>query len=313
MTTIPNLLFERLSALADPIRCRLLLALERQELTVSELKGALQLPQSTVSRHLKVLGDEGWVSSRSSGTSNWYRFQSRDLDPAARRLWLVVREQVADTAPARRDADRIRTALADRHSRSQEFFATRAAQWDRLRAELFGSGIEWAALAGFIEPEWTVADLGAGTGQLTAALAPLVRRVIAVDESAAMLRSAGQRLKGWDSVELKQGSLESLPIETGSLDAAFAVLVLHHISEPAGAIEESARALRAGGRLIVVDMVPHERSEYRETMGHQWLGFSAEELGRWSRDAGLTLRTYRPLPPGPAAKGPGLFVAALTK
>ena len=313
MTATPNLLFERLSALADPIRCRLLMALERQELTVSELKGALQLPQSTVSRHLKVLADEGWVSSRTSGTSNWYRFQSRDLDPAARRLWLVVREQVADTAPARRDADRIRTALAARHSWSQEFFATRAGQWDRLRAELFGSGIEWAALAGFMEPEWTVADLGSGTGQLTSALAPLVRRVIAVDESAAMLRSAAQRLKGWDSVELRQGTLEALPIEAGTLDAAFAVLVLHHVAEPSGAIEEAARVLRPGGRFVIVDMVPHERSEYRETMGHQWLGFGVDELGRWSREAGLLLKAYRPLPPDPAVKGPGLFVATLAK
>ncbi|MFM8536043.1 MAG: ArsR family transcriptional regulator, partial [Acidimicrobiia bacterium] len=46
-----------MAALADPIRCRMLLPLERHELTVNEICSVLQLPQSTVSRHLKTLAD----------------------------------------------------------------------------------------------------------------------------------------------------------------------------------------------------------------------------------------------------------------
>ncbi|HEY9518537.1 MAG TPA: metalloregulator ArsR/SmtB family transcription factor, partial [Gemmatimonadales bacterium] len=99
--------FDRLSALADPIRGRILLALERQELTVREVQAALQLPQSTVSRHLKVLADHGLVVTRSEGTSNWYRMPARELDPAVGRLWLAVRDDLAGSAAARRDGERL--------------------------------------------------------------------------------------------------------------------------------------------------------------------------------------------------------------
>ena len=306
-------LYDRLSALADPIRGRLLLALERQELTVSELRTALQLPQSTVSRHLKVLADEGWITSRADGTSNWYRMPIRELDPAARRLWLAIREQAGESAAAERDQERVRSIIAARHRRSQEFFATGAGQWDRLRAELFGARLEWLALGGLLDPGWTVGDLGCGTGPLALAVAPLVRRVVAVDESAAMVKAARERLRDRPNVEVRQGTLEALPIEPGSLDLAFVVLVLHHLTEPHRAIEEAARGLAAGGRLVVLDMMPHERTDYRERMGHQWLGFDQETIEKWAVDAGLDLVSYRPLPAEPDAKGPLLFVMIANK
>ncbi len=70
-------ILEHMSALADPTRCRILLLLEQRELTVSELCAVLQAPQSNVSRHLKTLADDGWVTSRRDGTS---RFYSMPLD-----------------------------------------------------------------------------------------------------------------------------------------------------------------------------------------------------------------------------------------
>jgi ArsR family transcriptional regulator len=303
-------IYDQLSALADPIRGRLLLALEGQELTVSELKAVLQLPQSTISRHLKVLSDEQWVVSRANGTSNWYRLAGEALSPASRLVWEAVREEMAATTAVERDRVRLRRVLAARHARSQQFFATSAGQWDRMRVELFGEGIEWLALAGLIEPHWTVADLGAGTGALARVLAPLARRVIAVDESPTMLEAARRTLAGLDSVELERGALESLPIETGSVHAAFTVLVLHHVPDPVRALAETARILVPAGRAIIVDMVPHDRAEYREQMGHQWLGIGRERLEEWTRAAGLALVSYRSLPIHPLATGPGLFVAA---
>jgi len=311
MTTRPPV-FDRLSSLADPIRARLLLALERQELTVSELRSVLQLPQSTVSRHLKLLADEGWLLSRANGTSNWYRLV-RDLDPGARRLWQAVREPVAKTPAARRDAGRIRAVLAARHSRSQEFFATTAGRWDRLRAGLFGPATQWLALGGLLDPDWTVADLGAGTGELAAILSPLVRRVIALDQSSAMLQAARHRLKGLANVEVRNGALEALPLQDGTVHLALAVLVLHHLIEPPRAVTEAARVLAPGGRLVVVDMAPHQHTEYREQMGHQWLGFAAETVTAWFAATSLQRPSYRPLPPHPAAKGPTLFVASAFK
>jgi ArsR family transcriptional regulator len=261
---------------------------------------------------LKVLAAEGWVGSRADGTSNWYRM-ARELDPGSRRLWLAIREQVAETATAKRDSERVRNVVAGRHARSQAFFATSAGQWDRVRTELFGAGLEGLALGGLLDPTWVVGDLGCGTGHLARTLAPLVARVIAVDESPPMIKAAEQMLRDRPNAEVRQGTLEALPIEAGSLDLAFVVLVLHHLAEPARAVEEAVRVLAPGGRLVVIDMVPHDRAEYRELMGHQWLGFDPETATRWAGEAGLERVSYRPLPARTEGKGPLLFVLTGTK
>ncbi len=293
--------------MADPIRGRLLLALERQELTVGELQAVLQLPQSTVSRHLKVLADLSLVTTRREGTSNWYRMP-REPEPAERRLWLAVRDEVAGSAAARRDAARLTRILSERHLTSQRFFASAAGQWDQLRGELFGRSSELLALPALLEERWTVGDLGCGTGQLAATLAPFVHRVIGVDESAAMLRSARQRTRDLPNVELRSGTLEAPPLAPAELDAALLLLVLHHAPDPARVLSAAHRALKPDGKLLLVDMQPHEHLEYREQMGHQWLGFAEDELRGWVDQAGFGQPRFVALPPDPKAKGPPLFV-----
>jgi ArsR family transcriptional regulator len=305
-------LFDRLSALADPIRSRLLLLLERHELTVSELCSVLQLPQSTVSRHLKVLSGAGWLVAREDGTSNRYRLDAKGLDAGTRKLWTAVRDEAEGVPAAARDAQRVKGVLADRHTRSQQFFASSAAQWDKVRAELFGTRTELFALVGLLEPTQVVGDLGCGTGQLAEVMAPFVRQVIAVDESAAMLKAAKARLGALENVELRSGSLEELPIDAATLDIGVLSLVLHYVADPVAVLAGIRRALKPrGGKLLVVDMLPHDRAEYRQTMGHVWLGIDAEQLKEWAKAAGFASARYNPLPPSPTAKGPSLFVAVL--
>jgi len=304
--------FDRLTALADPIRARLLLVLERHELTVGELRAALQLPQSTVSRHLRALADAGWVVSREDGTSNRYRMPARELDAAAKRMWQSVRDEFSTVATAARDAERVRAVLAERHSTTQQFFASSAAQWDKLRAELFGTRTELYALLGLLDPRAAVGDLGCGTGQLAEALAPFVGRVVAIDESPAMLKAARARLGALANVEVRQGTLESLPIEAGELDVAILSLVLHYVADPVHALGAIKRALAPHGRALIVDMLPHDRAELRETMGHVWLGVGAEQLQQWAHDAGFKHCVVHALPPAPNAKGPSLFAATLS-
>lgn len=309
MITLP--VFERLTALADPTRGRLLLALERQELTVREIQAVLQLPQSTVSRHLKVLADHGLVFTRSEGTSNWYRMPVRELSPGVRRLWLAVRDEVAGSAAARRDGERLQRILSERHLTSQRFFASAAGQWDRLRKELFGDRTELLALLGLLDEGWTVGDFGCGTGTVTAALAPFVARVIAVDESAAMLKSARHRTRDLPNVDLRSGTLEEPPVAPGELDAALLVLVLHHASDPLTILAGVRRTLRPGGKLLIVDMQPHEHVEYREQMGHQWLGFEESQLRGWLDEAEFGKTRFVSLPSDSSARGPALFAATV--
>jgi ubiquinone/menaquinone biosynthesis C-methylase UbiE len=309
----PTAILDHLSALADTTRSRLLLLLDRHELTVSELCGIMQLPQSTVSRHLKALADSGWISARAEGTSNVYAMTRDDLDASARRLWALVREQVGPTPAALHDQRRVQAILTERRTKSQEFFSSSAGQWDRVRDDLFGDRFHLAALPAFADAEWTVGDLGCGTGQMTAALAPFVRHIIAVDASAAMLQAAKKRLQGFENVDLRRGDLEALPIDNARLDAATLVLVLHHLAEPERAITEVARVLKPGGQLLVVDMQPHDRESYRQQMGHAWLGFSDEHIRRILVENGLGAVRIVPLAPDPKSKGPELFVATAKK
>jgi ArsR family transcriptional regulator len=302
-------IFDRLTALADPTRSRLLLLLDRHELTVGELCVALQLPQSTVSRHLKTLADEGWVSARAEGTSRRYAMSGSALDPSARGLWQLVRDQVGATPSARQDLVRAERVLQERRTTSQAFFSSTAGQWDRVRAELYGSRTDLVPLAALLEPSTVVGDLGCGSGQTSAALAPFVSRVIAIDESSAMLAAARERIGHHANVELRNGSLEALPLDDGALDIAMLSLVLHFVVDPAAVIREAARVLRPGGCLLVVDMEPHEREEYRSTMGHLWLGFSVEQMSSWLESAGFMTPRIVPLAPDPHAKGPALFTA----
>src|SRR6186713_966072 len=202
-------ILDHMSALSDQTRCRVLLLLERHELTVSELCAVLQMPQSSVSRHLKTLADDDWVTSRRDGTSRFYSMPADDLDSGAKRLWPLIREQVVATSAAGQDDRRLRGVLARRRAKSQEFFASAAGDWDRLRGDLFGDTFYLWGVLGLIDPTLVVGDLGCGTGQLTEVVAPYVRQVIAVDSSADMLDAARHRLVGSGNVDLRQGELEN--------------------------------------------------------------------------------------------------------
>ncbi len=306
-------ILDHMSALGDPTRCRLLLLLEKHELTVSELCAVLLSPQSSVSRHLKTLADDDWVSSRRDGTSRFYSMPLDDLDSGASRLWPLIREQVAATAAAGQDERRLQGVLARRRAKSQEFFATAAGDWDRLRSDLFGDTFYLWAVLGLIDSTLVVGDLGCGTGQLTETMAPYVRRVIAVDGSADMLDAARRRVGERPNVDIRQGDLEALPLQDEELDCAMLSLVLHYSPDPAMALAEVARVVKPGGRLLVVDMLPHEREEYQQQMGHVWLGFSEKQMSRFLTGAGFDDVRIRVLPVDPDAGGPGLFAAVATR
>jgi ubiquinone/menaquinone biosynthesis C-methylase UbiE/DNA-binding transcriptional ArsR family regulator len=304
---------ERLDSLSEPVRLRVLSLLAADELSVGEVAKVLQLPQSTVSRHLKILAEAGWITKRASGTATLYRMDAGDLDEPAVGLWEPVRLSLEGSREIAEDRERLVAVLGERPGDSQAFFGRIAGEWDTVRHDLFGERFTLEALLGLIPPRWVVADLGCGTGDAAAWLGPRVERVIAVDRSTAMLEAARKRLAGVSSVEFVEGELDQLPLADGSIDAAVCSLVLHHVETPSAAIEQMARVLRSergGGVALVVDMLEHRRAEYRHTMGHRHLGFRPEAVVGWMRDAGFARAEYRELARDPAGKGPGLFAAA---
>lgn len=309
----PEALVGSLQSLADRTRLRLLRLLERHELGVVELCDILQLPQSTVSRHLKVLSDQHWVKSRRSGTTHLYRTILDELEPAARKLWLLAREQTADWATIRQDEMRLVRRLNERQTDSQAFFAGAAGQWDKLRRELYGDAFTHAATLALLPSDWAIADLGCGTGEMSERLAEQVRRVIAIDSSNAMLRAARKRLAERSNVDLIRAELSALPLEDSSCNAAMLLLVLTYIADIDSVLREAHRITKPGGKIVVVDLLPHDRDDFRQEMGQQHAGFELDLFTRKLGEAGFNEIRIHSLAPEPHAKGPALFLGTGTR
>ena len=304
-------LSRHLSLLAEPIRVRLLAVLQDEELQVGELVRILQLPQSTVSRHLKALREAGWVSSRSQGPASLLKANREGVDDAATQVASVVLAAHRVSVQHKEDEARLAAVLADRVMDSRTFFGKLHGRWDALRDQLYGEEFWLPTLLALLPPGLVLADLGCGTGQAVAWMAPTAARVIGVDREPAMIQAAKKRCAGLDGVELHQAELDELPVEDDVVNAAIAVLVLQHLEEPAAMLGEAGRILQAGGRLVVVDVVKHDRQAWADSMGHWHLGFSASDMASLAERSGLELASYRELPLARDATGPALFVGVL--
>ncbi len=307
----PDTLLSWMGCLADSTRLRLLKLLEKSELGVLELCDILQMPQSTVSRHLKLLADQGWIENRRQGTNNLYRASVDAMDPHASRLWHLAREQTEAWPTFEQDRLRLAAAIARRPGDAQAFFAGAAGDWDKLRGELYGGSFPTQAAAGLLPSHWTVADLGCGTGHLAGLLAPNVKKVIGVDQSPAMLKAAQKRLERFSNVELLEGDITKLPIASGACDAVLLVLVLTYVDAYGEALKEAKRVLKPGGQLVVIDLVKHSRDDFKRLMGQAVSGFDGKEFAAALGEAGFAANgtNVQPIAPEPGVKGPALFIA----
>ncbi len=171
---------------------------------------------------------------------------------------------------------------------SSEYFEQIAGSWDQLSAGYFGKPVRDAAIAkAYLRPEMAVADIGSGTGFVAAGLAPLVKRVYVVDGSAAMLEVAKKNLAPFDNVEFHEADGSNLPFPDEGLDAIFANMYLHHMTNPLVAIREMVRVLRPGGRLVITDMDTHSYTWLKEEMADVWQGFERDDIRSWFAEAGL--------------------------
>lgn len=309
-------------ALSEPIRHRLLQVLLAQELSVSELVEVLDQPQSTVSRHLKVLREADLLVDRRSGPTVYYSARPAQTPGRATgqgdlsgRLLAWLSEEAIEPALRRR----LDEVLARRRG-GASFFEALGGRWDTLRIEAFGECFHLEALTSLLPREWIVADIGTGTGYLLPVLSSRFARVIAVDPAANMLELARQRpdVQGRVNVEFRAGAFEQLPIEESELDLAIASLVLHHVSEPPAALSEVARTIRPGGKLLLVEQHAHEHQPFHDRMGDVWWGFEPQQVAAWTGAAGFvdvhvsSLGTVRPSGKN-LGEVPPLFVVTASK
>ena len=274
-------ILKSLRVLADVSRLRLLLLLEREELSVAELQEILAMGQSRISTHLAQLKQAGLVEDRKQGKNSLYRLKDRE--------WVDLLAAAAKEVPeAADDAKALQLVLEKRRDKVRGYFDELAGKFGRQYVQ----GRSWKGLAETLlqlMPPMTVADLGAGEGTFSQLLAQRAERVIAVDNSAKMVEF-GSRLaaeNGLTNLEYRLGDLEEPPIEPGSIDLAFFSQSLHHALHPGRAVAAAHRLLKPGGRIVVLDLKRHGFEQAREMYADTWLGFSEVELRGFLEKAGF--------------------------
>ena len=288
-----------LAAASEITRLRLLALLAEAELTVSELVAILGQSQPRVSRHLKLLLEAGLARRHREGAWAFFLL-AEGTQAAALARGVVAHLDPKDPVIA---ADRIRLAEVRkaRNEVAAAYFAEQAPNWDKIRSlHVAEETVEKAIIEEVGErPIQALLDLGAGSGRMLELLAPRAARAVGVDQSPAMLNLARTRLEraGLRHAQLRQGDIYALPLEGESYDLVVVHQVLHYLDDPGRAIREAARALRPGGRLLLVDFAPHQHEFLREKHAHRRLGFAPDEVDAYLREAGLEVISHRQLAP----------------
>ncbi|MCE5229656.1 metalloregulator ArsR/SmtB family transcription factor [bacterium] len=278
-------------AVGDPARLRLLHLLSHEELSVGELVRILEMPQSSISRHLKALKEQGLVADRPIGAATFYRASVEadlgDDDTALRdSLNRLLRENELPEV----DRKRLQRTLAMRQSAAgEEFFDRIGSRWDALREHAFGPTFHLEALVRLLPRDLDVADLGAGTGYLLPLLGSHFHKVVAVDMSQQMLDVAKRRIEesGIRNVDLRRGTVESLPLKRAEVDLVLALIILHHVDDIVAVLRQVRHALKPGGRILIVDFQPHQNERFRVAMADRRPGLEKKQLMQWLTDAGF--------------------------
>jgi ubiquinone/menaquinone biosynthesis C-methylase UbiE/DNA-binding transcriptional ArsR family regulator len=285
-------LVQQLRAAGEPTRMRILALLFRGELSVGELAQVLGQSQPRLSRHLKFLTAAGLVERLPEGAWVFYRLPG----DAANRVLLDMLDGALDWSDPeiRRDRDRLDEVKASRADAAQEYFSRVAGEWDQLRALHYSEHeIEQAVLgAAGPGPFDLVLDFGTGTGRMLALFAPRARRVEGIDLSHQMLTVARSALEAGriTNATVRHGDATAAPFADGCASLVIIHQVLHFLDEPGRAINEAARVLKPGGRLVVVDFAPHELEHLRAEHAHRHLGVSETDFALWAGRAGFAVR-----------------------
>jgi ubiquinone/menaquinone biosynthesis C-methylase UbiE/biotin operon repressor len=281
-------ILKNLRLLADPSRLRILLLVEREELSVAELQEILGMGQSRISTHLAQLKNAGLVEDRRNGKSILYRLKHGIRSNGFAEMLGVLRQAAAEIPEAGEDSEALRLALRRRQDKMRAYFDELAGKFGRN----YVPGRSWQGLAETLltlMPPMVIADLGAGEGTFSQLLARRSKKVIAVDNSEKMVEYGRElaRKHGVKNLEYRKGDLEEVPIKDAAVDLAFFSQALHHAQHPERAVAEASRILKPGGRIVVLDLLRHSYEEARELYADLWLGFTEVEVTRFLRQAGF--------------------------
>ncbi len=306
-------------AMADGTRQRTLTVLARHELSVSELVDILRQPQSTVSRHLRVLREAGLIQDRREGNMVLYSLpllHSPSTEGDAGSLSGDLLNWVARQPMVEPLASRLESVLQRRKELSDKFFGRVGHEWDDLREQSFGSQFHLEAFLALLPRSWRVADVGTGTGSLLPTLARHFQTVVGIDPVDAMLDIARRRIDeaGCNNVELHRGDLSALPLPSHAVDLVVAALVLHHVPSPQDAMTQLHRIAKHAGRVMIIEQGPHLEQSFYDRMQDHWWGFERDWLCQQLRQVGFVDVDAHALVTVDRAKdAPELYVITATK
>lgn len=261
-----EVLSDAFKALGDPTRLRILRLVGEAPLNVSELVSLVGIAQSSVSHHLsKLKGLELIREERQAG----FTYYSLDVPPTDSR-WPLIR-LAKDAEDTHGDRARLVELLRRREDR---------ASLNEKLLEPGQSWMLWATALSTLLPPLDVVDFGCGTGVLTVEIARWARKVTAIDRSASALEQASARAErqGLENVTFLEADLAKLPLATGKKDLVVISQSLHHVADPEAVLAEAARILKPSGRLVVLELMPHEETWVRERLGHAHLGLAPDAL-----------------------------------
>lgn len=286
-------MLKHLKALADDTRLRLAYILWHYELSVNELVTLLNMGQSRVSRHLKILSDAGLLQARRDGL--WVFYKAVEEGENKNFLSSVFSFLSKDL---QNDLDMASRIIEERAIKTRQFFNSIADDWDELNKEVLGSFSLPDEVKNSVPKECRIAvDLGCGTGEVLDKLLEVSSTVIGVDGSPKMLDLARRRfndnINNLSHLSLRIGELDHLPLRDNEAHFACINLVLHHLSEPKIALAEIERVLAPQGILFISDFVQHKEEKMRSNYGDRWLGFSKETLQAYMQELGFNIINYK--------------------
>ncbi|HMY68561.1 MAG TPA: metalloregulator ArsR/SmtB family transcription factor [Leptospiraceae bacterium] len=278
-----------LKALSDGTRLRIVHILSYSALSVNEIVKVLSMGQSRVSRHLKILSDAGILSAQREGTWVYYR-PSAEKSSFPAKLSDLILEYRETVSSGFNDEEKVQDILKERAEKRNEFFNRIGSSWEKVQKEVLNPDVYAERILSLVpKSSGLLVDLGCGPGTMIRHLQKRSERIIGFDSSEKMIESSREFFKGQKKISFEVGSADRIPLKAETADTVIASMVLHHVSNPALALQEAARVLKKKGILCIVDLMKHDREFMRDRFADLWLGFEPELLKDWLIHAGFAV------------------------
>ena len=276
--------------LSDSTRLRLLMLVDREELSVAELAAITQLAQPRVSTHLAKLKEAGLVNDRREGVSVYYRMATTIADPSLGALWELLRTNTSDPL-IQQDFNRIQQVINARGGNSS-WADTVAGDMERH----YSPGRTWEVTTRTIVQLLElgdVLDVASGDGVLAELLAPRARSLQCLDISQRVVDAGKERLRNYSNVSFAAGDMHDLPLPDASVDTVLLMHALTYTSEPQKVFDEASRVLRPGGFLLAATLQKHPHKNAVTAYNHLNLGFTESDLQKFCTNSGLEPQSIR--------------------